>query len=329
MDSEYRHVKIKNAVKFLGCLILGMLPLLLISCHTNPPIHPTSIQNSEEILTDSIKNDKKLSERSNRLPSGLNSALLPPLSHYVNPAREAQPRFDVSANKTPAREFFMGLVAGTQYNMIISPNISGTITLDLKNVTLRQTLDAVRDIYGYEYRHTSYGYEVSPPKLESRIFHVNYLDVQRVGHSYIQLTTGQVSNTVGSTTVGGSGNNTPYPTPPSPGSGTPGLQDNPGTISSIETKSDMKFWQHMEKTIVGIVGKEEGRTVSVNAQAGIIAVRAFPGELNRVARYLNSLQTSLNRQVILEAKILEVNLTDEYQAGIDWVFWAIQQVHYK
>ncbi len=61
-------------------------------------------------------------------------------------------------------------------------------------------------MYGYDYRRTSYGFEVFQPELANRIYHLNYLDVQRTGHSYTQLTTGQVSNKVSSTSVGG-GNN--------------------------------------------------------------------------------------------------------------------------
>lgn len=304
-------------LKRAASAIVGGLCVFLISCSIQHPTHQTSVQESESILQQSIRQDQKLSAKGSRPPANLNSAMLPPLSSYVNPVKQTQARFDVSANKIPARDFFMGLVSGTDYNMIISPNISGTISLELKNVTIRQALDAVRDIYGYDYRQTSYGFEVSPPRLQARLFHINYLDVQRTGKSYTQLTTGQVSNVVGSSSVGGSSGNTSYPTGQSqPGTASPlgGL----GTISSIETKSEMKFWQQIEKTITGMMGKEEGHTVTVNAQTGIISVRAFPAELNQVSRYINSLQSSLNRQVILEAKILEVQLNDEYQAGVDW-----------
>lgn len=305
--------RLNGYLKLLSCVILSSLSTFLASCHLQSPTHKISIQQSESILDQGIRQNEKLGAKGARPPANLNTAMLPPLSHYVSPVKRTQARFDVSAINIPAREFFMGLVAGTDYNMIISPTISGTISLELKNVTIRQTLEAVRDVYGFDFRQTSYGFEVSPPQLQSRLFHINYLDVQRSGKSYVQLTTGQVSNVVSSTSVGGT-NSLPY-APQANGSPVPnGL----GTISSIETKSEMKFWEHIEKTINGMMGKENGHTVTVNAQTGIISVRAFPAELNQVSRYINSLQSSLNRQVILEAKILEVQLNDEYQAGIDW-----------
>ena len=306
---------VKN-VNFIEKMVILCLFFSLVSCHTIHPTRPVSIQDSDEILENSIKGNKRLSAPSARLSAGVNNALLPPLSHYVNATKEGPIRFDVSANKVPSKEFFMGLVSGTNYNMVVSPDINGTISLMLKNVTIRQTMDAVRDIYGYEYRQTSYGFEVAPPHLETRIYHVNYLDVQRTGRSYTQLTTGQVSNSVGTVSVGGTTVNTGNQ--PSPGSPDGSSPNGLGTISSIETRSEMRFWKDLEKSIGGMVGIEGGRHSSINSQSGLISVHAYPVELNRVARYLNSLQSSLNRQVILEAKILEVQLNDNYQAGIDW-----------
>ncbi|TAK74637.1 MAG: pilus (MSHA type) biogenesis protein MshL [Gammaproteobacteria bacterium] len=297
-----------------------MLLSLLSSCQTLHPKHPTSIQQSKAVLEDSIAIDKSLSPssapRHYSTPANVNAAMLPPLSRYVTPPKAESPRFDVTANKVPAKEFFMGLVAGTSYNMIVHPEINGTISLSLKNVTIKQTLEAIRDIYGYEYRRTSYGYEILPARLETQIFHINYLDVQRTGRSYTQLTTGQISNKVGTTSIGGAGGTATPGTPLTPGSSS--TSDGLGTISSIETRSEMRFWRDVEKSIQNLIGVGDGRSVTVNAQAGIVDVRAYPIELHRVARYINTLQSSLDRQVILEAKILEVDLNDQYQAGIDW-----------
>lgn len=297
-------------------LIIGILYGLLIGCHTIHSTRPTSIQQTETVMDQSIRdNQAYLSDNNRKLPANINAALLPPLSHYVNPAKEEPVRFDVAANKVPAKEFYMGLVAGTNINMVVHPDITGTITLNLKNVTIRQTMDAVRDVYGYYYNKTSYGYEVMPAELQTQIFHINYLDVERNGKSFTQLTTGEVTS-VGTISVGGSSSTTGMPNQP-PGQLGGGPQGT-ANISSIETKSQMQFWKNIEKSIVGMLGTETGHSVTVNAQAGVIAVRAFPGELHNVARFINSLQSSLNRQVILEAKILEVELNDTFQAGIDW-----------
>lgn len=306
---------LKTIIKRHKWLLLIISTLFLLSCRTMHSATPTAGQQIQTEISNSLRIDRgrQPKKSSYSVPANINAALLPPLSRYVNPGRDAEPKFDVVANKIPAKDFFMGLVAGTSYNMIVSPNINGFITLNLKNVTLRQTMDAVKDIYGYEYQRTSYGYEVSPPELSTQIFRINYLDVQRKGRSYTQLTTGQVSN-VGTINIGAGSSGVSVPVPTSTGGTPEGL----GTISSIETKSEMQFWKNIESTITNIVGTDGGRTVTVNAQAGVISVRAFPFELRNVSRFVNSLQTSLNRQVILEAKILEIQLKDGFQSGIDW-----------
>lgn len=308
---------LKNSISIgIKSLRVAGLLVFLTSCHTMSATHQTSIEQIQSTMEQSISNNKAMYARSNqRLPSDVNTALLPPLSHYVNPVKSAPLKFDVSANKIPAREFFMSLVAGTQLNMVVHPSINGTITLNLKNVTVRQAMDAVRDVYGYEYHTTSYGYEVLPPQLETQLFHINYLDIKRTGRSYIELNTGQVSS-VGTITVGGTSNTGVTQTPGMPG--TPGTNAVPGTISSIETRSEVQFWKDMEKAMINIIGTGDGRSVTINPQAGVMSIRAFPKELHNISRFVNSLQSSINRQVILEAKILEVQLNDVYDAGIDW-----------
>jgi MSHA biogenesis protein MshL len=68
----------------------------------------------------------------------------------------------------------------------------------------------------------------------------------------------------------------------------------------------------------GVEGCDGGRSVVVNPQSGVVLVRAMPAELRDVSTFLNASQLSVERQVILEAKILEVELSDGYQAGVNW-----------
>jgi MSHA biogenesis protein MshL len=205
--------------------------------------------------------------------------------------------------------------------MVLDPNIDGVITLSLKNVTIQEAMDAVRDMYGYEYRRTSYGYEVSAPELETQIFNINYLDVVRNGKSVTEMTSGQVSEKVGTVVVGSSGGSSGSSSPASNNNnGTGNGGDGTPTVSSsaVNTTSEVNFWHDLDKTLLQIVPKEGNRSVVMNPQAGLVIVRAFPIELHRVAKYLNRVQSSLQRQIIIEAKVLEVQLNDSFDAGIDW-----------
>ena len=88
--------------------------------------------------------------------------------------------------------------------------------------------------------------------------------------------------------------------------------------SSISTSSVADFWAELRATLVSIVGDGQGRSVVVDRHAGLVIVRAMPGELRDVEDYLNNAQDNLQRQVILEAKVIEVDLNDGFQSGIDW-----------
>ncbi len=94
------------------------------------------------------------------------------------------------------------------------------------------------------------------------------------------------------------------------------------TGTSVITQNSSDFWESIGENLRAIVGvtedKTDERSVVVNRQSGVVVVRAMPGELRDVADYLAKTQTTVTRQVILEAKIVEVELNDAYQAGINW-----------
>jgi MSHA biogenesis protein MshL len=77
-------------------------------------------------------------------------------------ANAAVERFDVIADNTPVAVFFNSLVHGTGVNLVLHPEVKGLISLHLQQVTLRETLEAVRDIHGYDFIETRYGVKVLP-----------------------------------------------------------------------------------------------------------------------------------------------------------------------
>lgn len=259
-----------------------------------------SSQPQYEIANDALA-DLNLPEEQLSVPEAAYDALTPELN-----ASNAPARFDVVARNNTAKAFFLGLVDGMGINMVVDPKIKQRITLNLKNVTLEETLQAVRDSYGLEYKRTDYGYRILPKALQNKVFHVNYLNVSRQGSSGMSVSSGHIAGSdSNSSTSSGDSNNIAR---------SPGIS----TASKIETQAKTDFWSSLQQSVSMIVGNGSGRRVIVDAQAGLIVVRAYPSELASVQDFLDKAELSLQKQVIIEAKILEVSLNDGFQAGIQW-----------
>lgn len=300
----------------INSVILSLLSLS--GCYTTKTIHPTHGTPGDQIhaeLDNSTAINKRHVKKSRSVPRDVSDALMPSVDSMSRDGQSSEKHFTVTAKKVDARAFFMQLMDGTSSNLVVSPDVSGTISLSLKDVTLQQALEAVHDSYGFEIRRTDYGYEIYPPSLQSRMFTVNYLDVKRSGKSYMQLSSGEISSKIGTVSSGSTGgSNAPAPSSSNAGAG-PTTQP---SGSSVDTRSEADFWRDLSKTLKVMISDKDGRSVVLNPQAGVVIVHAFPNELQQVGKYLDRIQNNLDRQVILEAKILEVQLNDQYQEGINW-----------
>ena len=245
-------------------------------------------------------------------PETLDRALLPPMQMGMPDVSglELEQRFDLSVNNAPAAQVFMSIVSGTRYSMLLHPEVSGTITVNLKDVSVEEALSAIRELYGYDYRMDGRRIFVQPAGLQTRVFQVNYLPGQRRGISDIRVTSGAVTDTGQTTTQTLAG---PQPTA---SSSSRALE-----TSRITTQQQSDFWADLRTALLAIVGTGPGTSVIVTPQSGVVVVRALPQQLRGVEQYLRATRLSIERQVMLEAKIIEVTLSDEYQAGINWAIF--------
>jgi len=263
-------------------------------------------------------------------PAAVEAALLPPpavaMAAELPKARAVmEERFNVSFNQVPVQQFYNSIVAGTRYNMLIHPDVSGTVTANLKDVTLFEALDAVREMYGYDYKVEGTRIYIRPLTMQTRIFQVNYLNSTRKGTSNVRVSSTSV-NTVGTVVSGqsgntGSGSNGQNNQPQQPGQGN--QQYSMEDSSNVKTSSATDFWTDLKEALVALVGGTgDGRSVVISPQSGVIVVRALPEQLRNVDQYLKATRLAVERQVILEAKILEVQLNSGFQSGINWASFA-------
>jgi len=255
--------------------------------------------------------DKAARERARpAAPDTVSQALLPPLVVEMPRAEGGRPldqRFDLNVNNAPANQVFMAIVSGTRFSMIVHPDVRDSISVNLKDVTVMEALDTLRELYGYEYRVQGNRITVQPVTMQTRVFKVNYLQASRSGRSEVRVSSGSITDSP----------STPGAAPP-PGGTTGGSTSRSAESTRVTTTSDSNFWGDIVKSLTAIVGTAEGRNVIVNSQSGVIVVRAMPAELRSVESFLKAMQLIVERQVVLEAKIIEVSLRDSYEAGINW-----------
>lgn len=284
----------------------GLIVLLAASCASNNSIENT--RRTQQSISDAMADASKVEMPDAEIPANDILDELIPGSGVSIPGLsedfEQESAFDISVSNAPAKLFFMSLVKDTDTNMVVHPDVQGDLSLDLKNVTVAEVLGLTREVYGYEYEETATGYIVLPARIQSRIFPVNYLNISRTGESTMTVSSGQIANSKSSSDNDDNTSSSNI--------------TNTTQSSSINTKIQSDFWADLRQTIAAIIGQGKGRSVVVDRHAGLVIARAMPAELRDVEAYLSDAQESLHRQVILEAKIIEVKLSDSFQSGIDW-----------
>ena len=277
----------------------------------------------------------------------INEALLPPMQIEVpRSPKTAEPRFDLAVNNAPAGQVFMALVSGTRYSMLLPPDLAGNVTVNLKDVTVREALETMRDLYGYDFRVQGTRITIIPNTLQTRLFQVSYLASKRGGTSSTRVTSS--GGGTGTSPTGGTG----FPVPAGVAQPVGGVGQTSALAESANVFTGVvnDFWFDLSHALATVLSCEfeitrtgggaqttgaamvgqllgqrmeklkcpEGRNFLLNGQSGVVMVRAMPTELREVERLLKALQANIERQVMIEAKIIEVQLSDEFRTGINW-----------
>jgi len=231
--------------------------------------------------------------------------------------REKLETYTVVVNQVPVRELLFSMARDANLNLDIDNGISGKITMNAIDQTLPAILQRIESQSNITYFIEGNTIKVMLDKPYLHVYNVNYLNIDRSSGGKVSIsteigTTGTGIQNIGSGSSGGGGS----------GGGDSKAQ------SEVENESINEFWGSITKNIASILGEElkaasgkqigTSKNLIVNRESGVIAVRATAKQQKIVQKFINRVVGSVQRQVLIEATIAEVRLSDQYQAGVDW-----------
>ncbi len=220
-------------------------------------------------------------------------------------------RFNLVVNNAPVGSILNSLVDGTSYSLVTPENLTGNISLNLKKVTAFEVLETLKSVYHYDYEVQGKTIVVYPNGIRTKMFVMNHLIGKRVGRSELKVSSGSLTDSQINT-----GNNSNGTTTTS--NNTSGNQQNQSNSTRVTTTTESDFWSEMKGVVGAMVDVKEGKTVIISPETNTIVVRALPKEINEIEKYLRKIQAIVDRQVIIEAKLIEVQLNSGMQTGINW-----------
>jgi MSHA biogenesis protein MshL len=219
-------------------------------------------------------------------------------------------RFNLFVNKAPVGAILQSLVDGTSYSLVMPEDLTGNLSLNLKNVTAFDVLETLKNVYHYDYEVQDKRIIVYPNGVRTKIFVMNHLIGKRVGNSELKVSSGSLTDNPIRTNT----NNNGVTNTSNFGSG----QQNTSNSTKVTTTTESDFWKEIGSVVEIMLEKKDGRSVVVSPETNTIVVRGLPKEVNEVEKYLRKVQAIIDKQVIIEAKLIEVQLNSGMQTGINW-----------
>ena len=247
--------------------------------------------------------------RTDPVPPGIPPPVLPQTYKKIDPFEGKT--FTMSAIDAPLSKVLYAIADGAGLNLILSPevdpNIKVTATFD--KVPMKRALDIIMDMTGlyYEVRgNVLYVKEIMTKTFKLPYVHTltdykSSLGGDVLGGALAGTTTGGTAGGVTGATTGGVG--------------TGGLQG--GFTLNYQSKQDAgDFYGQLEENLKSLLS-DKGRYV-LNRFTGTLVVTDRRRNVEKVERFIKNLVAEVNKQVLIEAKIVEIALSDEFRYGIDW-----------
>ena len=225
-------------------------------------------------------------------------------------------KYTVVVNEVPVKELLFALARDAKVNVDIDPSISGVVTLNAVDQTLPQLLERISRQVDLRYELKQGNLFVSPDEPYFKTYKVGYLNMSRETSGTVTVSTQIASTSSGGSSGGASGGG---------GGGAGGGGGNTST-TQITSESNHEFWKNLATSINAILndGSSQGGAtgasdaVVVNPESGIVTVRATARQHEVIQKFIDQVLESVRRQVMIQATVVEVNLSHQYQAGIDW-----------
>lgn len=278
--------------------------------------HPEPVQ-AKDALKHAMTEQNKVGALAT-VPKSVQSELLQ-MNRPPQALSMPEQRLRIAAHDVDAVEFFGSLFKGSRYSVAVHPGVAGEISVELKDVTLPEVLAVVGDMYGFDVQRKGNVFHVYPAGLRTETIPVNYLMMSRRGLSRTSVSTGGVTandNNSNSSSFDNANSSSNNSNNNNASSGNASTDNSNGTRIETDTNSD--YWTDLRASLEMLIGNGDGRAVITSPQAGLVTIRAYPKELKAVREFLSQSETHLKRQVVLEARILEVALNEGYEQGVDW-----------
>ncbi len=198
------------------------------------------------------------------------------------------------------RNILVQLANTAGLNIFFNGDIEGSVVFHAKARPLIEVLKDICSSVGLKYTINGDSVKIEYDSPMLKVYNVQFLNIERDIHSSISISTDIFSNNNLDETTSNTQNN------------------NNGSCSLVTGVSKSDFWEELERSLKLIIGDDEKSYVSIHRQGGIVTVYATQNKQELVKNYLKLLKDSSEAQVLIEAKILEVNLNDEFKGGINW-----------
>ncbi|MFT5132228.1 MAG: MSHA type pilus biogenesis protein MshL [Gammaproteobacteria bacterium] len=211
-------------------------------------------------------------------------------------------KYTVVVNVVPVKELLFALARDAKINVDIDPRIDGIVTINAVEQTLEQLLDRISRQIDLHYEFKNNNLLIGPDTPFFRSYNVGYLNLSRETTGTVTVSTQIASTSSGAEGGGGGGGNT--------------------STTSISSESNQNFWENLTATITAIIADGDSSASSdaviVNPDSGVVSVRGTAKQHAQVQRLIDQVLESVRRQVLIQATVVEVSLSDQFQAGIDW-----------